>query len=93
MGLVASLSFFFFSLTDSNSSPLHLGLPFSTMPDAVASITRALPGLKEFNYRPENQKHGSSTAVQQQRRAAAEAAAQKELNDEEAANEVLDNLA
>lgn len=84
--------------------PFHIGLsltqsglPFSTMPDAVAFITRSLPTLKEFAYRPENQKHGSSTAIQQKRRAEAEAAAQKEmskeLDEEEAADEMMQNIA
>lgn len=67
------------------------------MPDAVTFITRSLPGLKDFSYRPENQKHGSSTAIQQARRAAAEAAAQKErkeeeLDEDEAADEVMENI-
>ena len=64
------------------------------MPDAVTFITRSLSGLKEFSYRPENQKHSTSTAIQQKRRAEAEAAAQKELNEEEEAeDEVMENIA
>lgn len=66
------------------------------MPDAVTFISKSLPLLKEFSYRPENQKHGSSTAIQQKRRAEAEAAAQKELTKEleedEEADEVMLNI-